>query len=351
MPPDDAPQPDTPLNEFSAAAAISALSKPQAPPKGPDGRFQSTRPQAEQPPREPETQDSEPIDDPDAAPDGALGDDDIEIDDGAEVEPTQASSLDMPDSWGKTAEALWQGLSPEQQQFIKQHESKRTSGLSRQANELKAEQDRVKAEAARVEQERLQLAQAAQRYQSDAVKRFQAEFGDVKDVQKLASEDPARFLKWQAAYMGAQAAVQEAGQWQKAIDEDRIKQLTEFRQAENAKLAERFGLDDEAKALAFQDRIVKFVEPLGITQQRLAQYTAEEIALAEDGRKWRAAMAKRAEVERQKAPPPKVVRPGTPQTGSNLREQSVTQLSQKLAKTGKDSDAAALIKARWNVRR
>lgn len=344
MTPDDLPQSDTPLNEFSAAAAISALSKPpvQTPPKGPDGRFQSTRPA--EPPREPEAPDPEPIE---AAEPGALGDDDIEIDEGVEVEPTQATSLDMPDSWGKTAVDLWQALSPEHQQFLKQHEAKRTSGLSRQANELKAKEDQIKAAEQRYEQERLQLATAAQRYQSDAVKRFQAEFGDVKDVQKLASEDPARFLKWQAAYMGAQAAVQEAAQWTQSIEQDRIKQLNEFRQVENEKLAERFGLDDEVKATAFQDRITKFVEPLGITPQRLAQYTAEEIALAEDGRKYRAALAKRAEVERQKAPPPKVIRPGTPQTGANLREQSVSQLTNKLQKTGSEKDAAALFKARW----
>lgn len=344
MPPDDLPQSDTPLNEFSAAAAISALSKPPAAPKGPDGRFQSQRPLEPEPVAEPE-----PIDEPDAAAtdDGALGDDDIEIEAGDEAELTQAPSLDMPDSWGKTAADLWQALSPEHQQFLKQHEAKRTSGLSRQANELKAAQDQVKSEAARIEQERLQLAQAAQRYQTDAVKRFQAEFGDVTDVQKLASENPARFLKWQAAYMGAQAAVQEASQWSQAIEQDRIKQLNDFRQAENAKLVERFGLDDEVKATAFQDCITKFVEPLGITPQRLAQYTAEEIALAEDGRKYRAAMAKRQQVERQKAPPPKVIKPGASQTGSSLREQSVTQLSQKLRKSGSDRDAAALIKVRF----
>ncbi len=342
MPPDDLPQSDTPLTEFDAAAAISALSSPQAPPKGPDGRFQSTRPA--EPPREPEAPDPEPIE---AAEHGALGDDDIEIDEGNEVEPTQATSLDMPDSWGKTAVDLWQTLSPEHQQFLKQHEAKRTSGLSRQANELKAKEDQIKAAEQRYEQERLQLATAAQRYQSDAVKRFQAEFGDVKDVQKLASEDPARFLKWQAGYMAAEAAKQEAAQWTSAIEQDRIKQLNEFREAENAKLIERFSLDSEETATACQEWLTKFVEPLGINAARVAQYTAEEIALAEDGRKYRAALAKRAEVERQKAPPPRVIKPGTAQTGSSLREQSVSQLTNKLQKTGSEKDAAALFKARW----
>lgn len=344
MSPDDQPQPDQPLTEVSAAAAISALSKPPAPPKGADGRFQSQKPREPEPVAEP---DSETEIQPEAAADddGALGDDEIEIEVGDEAEPTQAPSLEMPDSWGKTAVDLWQTLSPEHQQFLKQHEAKRTSGLSRQANELKAAQDQVKAEAARIEQERLQLAQAAQRYQNDAVKRFQAKFGDVKDVSHLAVTDKARWIEYQAALMDVQGAANEATAWQQAIDQERIGKIEQYRHDQNAILAERLGLDDEPKAQAFEKRITEFVTPLGITPGRLSQYSAEEFLMVQDAMKYRAAVAKRSAVERQKTPPPKVIRPGTSQTQSGQREQAVSQLSQTFRKTGRLDHAAALLKA------
>lgn len=338
-------EPSEALSEHEAAARISELIRPPAEttPKGPDGRFQPRKP-PEPEEAEPET-DEQPI--AQAEPDdGDLGDEDIEIDTGDEAEPAQAPSLDMPASWGKNAADLWQSLSPEQQQFLHQHESKRTSGLSRQANELRAEQEKVKAEAARIEQERLQLARAAQRYQSEAVKRFQAEFSDVTDVSKLAAEDPARFLKWQAAYMAANAAVQESQQWSEAIDADRVKQIQDFRQAENEKVAERFQIDTPEKAAQFEERITKFVTPLGIEPQRLAQYTAEEIALVEDARKWRSAVAKKQQIAAKPAQPPKVIKPGAPSSGAELRNQTEQQSYQKLKKTGSEKDAFAVIKAR-----
>jgi len=328
------------ISESEAAARISAKFRTE-PSRAPDGRFQSANP-----PKEPETPDPKPESDP-GAPDPVrdeepLGEDDIVIDDGDEVEPTQAASLEMPASYGAPALEVWNSFTPEQQKFLHQHDSKRTSGLSRQANELKTAQEQVKAQAQAIEQERLQLANAAQRFQSEAQKRFQAKFGDVKDVQSLAATDKGRFIEYQAAVMELQVAAQEAQAWTQQIENDRIKQLTEFRQAENAKLAERYGLDDEAKASAFQERIVKFVEPLGISLQRLSQYTAEEIALADDGRKWRAAMAKRQQVEKQKAPPPKVIKSGAPQTPSNSASQSVQQAKSQLKNTGRLEDAAKL---------
>lgn len=346
--------PDEPLSEQAAVARISELIRPPAatPPKGADGKFQSQRPPAQEPPQDAPEELSETDEAPAATGDeDALGEDDIEIDASDEAEPTQAPSLDMPASWGKTAVELWQTLSPDHQQFLLQHEAKRTSGLSRQANELRAEQERVKAEAQRLEQERLQLAQSAQRFQSDKLREFQKKFGDVQDISELARTNPAKFVEYQAAALEVQQANYEAAQWANAIEQQRIAQIQEFRQAENAKLAERFGIDSEQKAAAFQERVTSFTKSLGIEPQRLAQYTAEEIAMVEDARKWRAAMAKRKQVERTAAPPPRVIKPGAPTTGLNSREQEQAQLRQKLKKTGDPKAAVALIKAGLTARR
>jgi pterin-4a-carbinolamine dehydratase len=342
------------LSENDAADQIKAMLRPAAPPKGADGRFVSANP-----PREPEHPDPEPESiDTDAASDAvreepALGDDDIEIEAVDEADSAPSSSLDMPASYGPTARALWESLTPEQQQFLHQHDSKRTSGLSRQANELRAAQDQVKAQAEAFEKQRLQLAQAAQRLQSDAEKRFNAEFGDVKDLAALARDDPAKFIRYQAAIAQVHQAAQESNAWQMAVEQERVNQLNEFRSAENQKLAERYGLDDESKAMAFQQRVISFAEPIGITPQRLAQYTAEEISLLDDARKWRAAMAKRSHAEKQQASAPRVLKPTAPTNGASLRVTEEKQLSQQLKKTGSLDAAAALLRtqARNDARR
>lgn len=333
------------ITEFEAASKIASLSRPkETPPHGPDGRFQARQPEA---PATPEA--TAPISETDEAPDvesveEPLSEEDIEIETDSEAE-TQSPSLDMPESWGKTAEAIWSALTPEAQQFMRQHETKRTQGITRQLNELKSQQEKVQESANAIEQERLRLAQAAQRLQSESLRQFQAKFGDVQDVQKLAAENPAKFLELQGAWMKVQADQQEAQQWAEAIEKDRLAKLNEFRGEQNAILAERLGLDDEPKAKAFEERVTKFTAPLGITPQRLAQYTAEEFLLVEDAMKYRAAKAKMQEKLKAAPPVPKVVKPGTPQAPSNLAQQSVTQLRKTLQKTGKVEDAAKLFKA------
>jgi hypothetical protein len=337
------------LNEREAAAQISALinPKPDPTPKGPDGKFVPRNPQPEPQAAEADTE-TQPVEEEAPQQQAAPDDEDIEIDEGDEAEATQPSSLDMPASWGQTAREYWESFTPEQQQFLAQHDSKRTSGLSRQANELKAAQEQVRAQTEAAQNQLSQLAQAAQRLQSETVKRFQAKFKDVTDIQKLAAENPARFVEFQAAAMEVQASQQEAAAWQQAVEGERAKQLSDFRAEENAKLAERFGLDDDVKARAFQDKVTKFATDIGIPEGRLAQYTAEEIALLEDARKYRAALAKRQTVEKSQAPkPPKVIKPGAPVTGPTLAAQSVQKLSAKLHKTGSHKDAAELLKARW----
>lgn len=333
------------INEFEAASKIAALSKPEIP-RTEGGKFAPRNP----PPENPDVAQpiEQPSDDVEAPDEAAPTDEDIEIDVGdEETAQTNASTLDMPQSWGKTAEAIWQTLPPEAQQFLSQHESKRTQGISRQLNELKAEQEKVSQAQAAIEQERLQIAQNAQRFQSEAMRKFQTKFADVTDVTKLAAENPAKFVEFQAGLLELQHAQAEAAAWQQAIEQDRSKKLQEFRNEQNAKLVETLGLDDEAKAKAFEAEITNFAQEIGITPHRVSQYTADEILLMRDAMRYRRAVAKKSQLSKKASPPPAVIRPGAPVTQTSSKEQAVSQLQSKLKKSGSDLDAAALIKARW----
>ncbi len=339
------------INEYEAAAKIAALSNPPVEkPRDETGRFAK-------PKENPEVNlpTEQPSDDVEAPDEAAPTDEDIEIDLGdEETEQTNAPSLDMPTSWGKTAEAIWQTLPPEAQQFLSQHETKRSQGISRQLNELKSEQEKVSQAQAQVEQERLQIAQHAQRFQSETFRRHQEQFADITDMSaaiKLSQENPARYVQFQASVAAAQAAAMEAQQWQQAIQADQVKKLNDFRNEQNQKLAESLGLDTDDKAKAFEAEITEFANTLGITPHRISQYTADEILLMRDAMRYRKAVSKKAELARKTTPPPPVIRPGAPASQQNSREQRVEQLSKQLKKTGDDRVAAELIKAKFAPKR
>lgn len=350
------PAPSEGLTEHQAAARISEMLAPKTP-RDDAGRFQSARPK-EQPTeptaREqaglgPEPAETEQVSaEPDAAPAEAAPDDgDIEIDEGDDAEQSNAPSVDMPESWGKPAQEVWASFTPEQQQFLQQHETKRTQGITRQLNELKAEQEKVAQSQAANEQERLQLAQAASRYVSDAVRQFQAKFGDVKDVNKLAQENPARYIEMDAAWRSVQAAQQEAQYLQHQQQQETAQKMQEWRLAENEKLAELAGIKDPASATAFEKSIMEFTGNIGIPAERVHQYRADEMLIVRDAMRYRNAVAKKNAALKAQNPPPKVLKPGATTSHAALSRQSnQEQLSRNLKKSGSETDAAKLIKAR-----
>lgn len=336
------------ITEAEAATRISAILNPK-PPRKPSGQFESRQPAA---PAEAVEAEPEEISEPDdEAP--SLGDDeaatgeDAEIEVGDETEQANAPAFDVPSSWGKAAEAIWQDLKPEAQQFILQLDAKRSAGIERQLQELKAKEESVSQIAQAIEQERLQLAQAAQRYQSDALKQFQAKFGDVKDTQQLARENPARYIEMQAAWSNVQAAQYEADQLQQAQRQQTIEQMQNFRAEENRKLVEQAGLKDEVTAKAFEKSVMEFTTKVGIPAERVAQYRADELLMVRDAMRYREAVAKKAAAMKAQNPPPRVLKPGAPSSQRSLSAQTQQeQLSKQLRKTGNENDAAKLIKAR-----
>jgi hypothetical protein len=329
------------ISEAEAAAKISALIAPK-PPRAPDGKFQ---PQNPQPAAEPEPVEQS---EPEAAPAEATSEEDIEIDDGeATAADDNQPDIEMPKSWSSTDRAEWDKLTPEAKAIVQRRETQRDHGMRKLADQLKVKETEVTKAIEQIDQERLQLAQAAQRYSSDAVKQFQAKFGDVKDVQALSRENPARYLEMDAAWKGVQAAQHEAQMLQQQQQQETLKKLSDWRMEENEKLAELAGLKDEASASEFEKSVMDFTNKVGIPAERVSQYRADELLIVRDAMKWRNAVAKKDAAKKAQTPPPPVLKPGTPTSKASLTKQAnQQQLSQTLKKTGSESAAAALIKAR-----
>lgn len=331
------------LTEHQAAAKISALIAPK-PPRADDGKFAPRNPQpvAEQPAA------PEPSPEPEAAPTEATSDeDDIEIDDGESTAPDDnRADIDMPKSWSSADRSEWDKLTPEAKAIVQRREMQRDHGMRQLADKLKGEEARVSETLKQMEQQQLQLAQAAQRYVSDAVKQFQAKFGDVKDVNALARENPARYVEMDAAWRAIQAAEAEAGMLAQQQEHAKAKDFADWRAQENQKLVELAGLKDEASATAFEKQVVEFTGKLGIPIDRVQQYHAVELMLVQDALKWRNAVSKKEAARKAANPPPPVLRPGAPTSKANLSKQAnQEQLSRTLRKTGSEQDAAKLIKS------
>ncbi|OQW38083.1 MAG: hypothetical protein A4E20_04735 [Nitrospira sp. SG-bin2] len=327
-----------------AGQAISGLlQKERGGPRDDAGRFASAKPTEEQPAppveateRPVETQESP--------------DDNLEFDDGQSTgADNNQPDIDMPKSWSSSDRDEWSKLTPEAKAIVQRREQQREAGMSKLASQLKAKETEVAKVLEQIETERKQLASQAGRYASEAVRKFQSEFGDVKDPGQLAATDPARFLRYQAAQMAVGQAVQEAQQYEQQQAEEFSKAMLEFRKTENEKVAERLKLDTPEKRQAFETRIIKAAESDGIPISRLQQYTAEELAIYDDALKYRAAIAKRAEKEKAVKQPPKVVRPGSP-SASPAKEQQEASVMKNLRQTGTIDAAAAAFKLRLGGR-
>lgn len=327
------------ISEAEAAAKISALIAPK-PPRQPNGQFQSQKPAEPEP---------EPHPEPEAAPEVATSDDEgIEIDDGeSTVADDNQPDIDMPKSWSSADRDEWSKLTPEAKKIVQRREMQRDHGMRQLADKLKGEEAKVSEALKAIEQERLNLAQHAQRYVTDAVKQFQSKYADVKDIQALSRENPARYLQMDADWRAIQASESEARHLTEQGQQQKLKELSDWRAEENRKLAEEAGLKDEAAATAFEKSIMEFTGKIGIPPERVAQYRADELLMARDAMKWRAAVAKRDEARKAANPPPPVLKPGTPSSKASLTKAATQeQLSKTLRKTGREDDAAKLIRAR-----
>jgi hypothetical protein len=323
----------TPVDVSQAASALSAWRKQKA---APEPKPAEPQPQAAPPQPSPEGADSDPQAE---APAEAT-----ETPDPAELPPIEA-----PRSWTTEEKERFKALPRELQAYLSEREQERDRDLRRRQNEA-AEQrkaleaDRQKAEQVRQEYEQ-KLPVLLTALQSQA-----GEFADVRtpaDVMKLASEDPAKYLRYDA--------------WQKQIGQVQA-QIVEAQQRQHQALSEAWGkyaeeqdklfadkvpdILDAAKAPKLRDSAVNALRDTGFTEQELAGLWSGQSSitlrdhrlqlLILDAVKYRDAKAKAATPPAKPVPP--VQRPGTaPNKGAQVQAQ-IGQAAQKLT-SAKGQDA------------
>lgn len=330
------PAADTPadISISQAARALRAARKPKEP-------APSAEPAAEQP-ELPETANN-------AQPETA---DPVELTEGVEPEPTPP--IEPPRSWTKEAKERWQALPRETQEYLSEREQERDREVRRSQNETAEKLKGLTAKEQAVEQARKEyeaklpaIMQALQDAQAGA-------FSDIKnmdDVTKLATEDPFRYLQWQAHQQKLQAVNHEMTKAEERKSQEQQSEWTNHVQKENQLFADKVPeFADKAKAKELTDKAVNTLLDIGFTDQELGELATGRSKLSiYDHRvqqlilgnvKWNDAQKAKTAVSAKPVPP--VQRPGTAKPQGAAASEAIQALAQKFEQSGSLKDAAAL---------
>ncbi len=262
--------------------------------------------------------------------------------------------IEPPRSWTKEARERFNALPRETQEYLATREQERDREVRRSQNEAAEQRKAIDAERQRAEQARQQyeaalptLMQTIQEAQAGAF----ADIRTVDDVTKLASEDPLRYLQWQAHQTKMQAVQQEMHRAQERQSKEKSETWGQFVTKENQLFIDRVPeFADKAKAAELTAKAVDVLHDVGFADQELAEMASGRKSipihdhrfqlLLLDGIKYREAQKARQTVAAKQVPP--VQRPGTAKPkGAGIAEE-IQNLSAKLERTGSLKDAQAL---------
>lgn len=275
--------------------------------------------------------------------------------DAPEVEPAeQQPSIEPPRSWTKEAKERWQSLPRETQEYLALREQERDREVRRSQNEaaekLKGLSVREQ-EVERVKQQyEAQLPALMQTLQDVQAGQF-ADIRTVDDVQKLATEDPFRYLQWQAHQTKVQAVNAELQRVREESTKAEQSKWAQHVQKENELAAEYIPeLADKTKAVELTTRAVEQLHDLGFKDEELNDLASGKARLSiYDHRIQRLLFnnLKLADIQRAKTaavakPVPQVQRPGVSKPAGAAASEQIQALTQKLNNSGSLKDAQAL---------
>jgi hypothetical protein len=280
-----------------------------------------------------------------------------------EPEAETLPPIEPPRSWTKDEQERFKTFPRELQAYLSEREQERDRDLRRRQNEAAEARKAIEAEqaaAAKARQEYEakipQLLQTLQQQQA-------SEFADIRthaDLQRMAAEDPVRYLKWDAHQKQLSAVAEEAQAAHQRQVQEAVQSWQKFCANEDKLIADKLpDLADPAKAPKLRESAVKVLTDHGFTEQELAEAWNGQLAiplrdhriqlLIHDAVKWREAQAAAQKVTATPKPP--VQRPGTAQTRPSAAEAEIQALQQKLDQTGSLRDAAALRAAQLRTAR
>lgn len=293
-----------------------------------------------------------------AAPDESPDPGETEVPEPAEQTPP----IERPRSWTKDEDTEWQSLPRAMQQKIVAREQERDTGLRRSQNEAAEKLKGLTAKEQAVEQARQQYETALPALLQSLQETQAGTFADIKtsaDVNRLAQEDPFRYLQWTAHRDQVAAVHKEMQGSQERQAQDWQRKWADFAEREDKLTAEKIPeLADPAQRTKVQDGAIAYLKDIGFQESELGSAWNGQASLSlrdhrvqgliRDAVKYRDGQANAKKVIAAKPLPP-VQRPGVVAPRNN--DSNIQALSKKLETTGRMEDAAAVVAARRAARR
>ena len=274
-----------------------------------------------------------------------------------EAEPAEQPPIEPPRSWTQAEKERFQSLPRETQEYLHTREQEREREFRRSQNDVAEERKAVKAEREAAEKARQQyeaqlpsVMQALQDAQNGAF----ADVRTVDDVQRLANEDPFRYLQWQAHQTKLQAVNAEVERAKGEKSRAEQAEWAQHVQKENSLAAEYIPeLADKVKGPALTNRVATELLPeLGFKDSELNDLASGKSKLSIYDHRVQRLLADALKLRDIKSAPkaiaavpvPPVQRPGVsrPQGGQS---ETITKLSAQLERSGETKDLGALLSA------
>jgi hypothetical protein len=245
-----------------------------------------------------------------------------QVDAAAELPP-----IAPPRSWTKEDKEVFTTLPRETQERLVERERARDTDISRRQNEAAEKLKGLTAKEQAVEQARQQYESALPILMQNLQSAMAGEFSDIKtmqDVQKMASEDWPRYIRWDAAQKQVAAVYQEVQGAQQRQQTEAQTKFAEFARREGELFAEKVPeMADDIKAAEFQKDAMASLKGVGFEENELAAAWQGRInvpfrdhrvqLMIHKAALWDKAQAKAKTIVNNAKPVPQVQRPGAAQ--------------------------------------
>ena len=266
-----------------------------------------------------------------------------------ESEGDPEAVIAAPKSWPAEMREQFAQLPPDLQRVIADREAERDAAFNRQVNEAAEKRRSAEAELQAASTERRQYLAGLSAVIGELANQTASEFAEIRttaDLEKLASEDPARYLRWQArreAILAAQAEADALAERERREQEQHLKgYLDEQRRLLLDKMPE---LRDPKTVKAIMTEGTAYLKEIGFTDQEIVNVVDHRMTLViRDALAYRRGrVAARTAAEKKVVGVPKVQKPGAGSDRKAERSEQDKAAMTRIARHGTtDEQAAAL---------
>ena len=268
---------------------------------------------------------------------------------GREGDPAEGPAIAAPRSWPADMREAFAKLPGDLQQVIATRENERDSAFNRQVREAVERRQAAEAELAHASTERRHYLANLNAMVEGLARQTAGEFADIRnasDLERMAAQDPQRYLRWQARRDALQSALAEQDTIQRRDRAEQMQRLRGYAGQQRALILEKIPeLADPKTQKAVQAEMNDYLRSQGFSDQETAAWIDHRYALViRDAMRYRKSQqAAKAAADKKVVNLPRVQRPGAGSDGRGERSAQDRAAMTRIARYGStDQQAEAL---------